>query len=285
VLTGADGRLGSAAAVELPGRGIDLLPIPGPSAGGPDLCGRSAAEALGLGRGDVVMNAAALSMPSSCRADPSGALALNSLWPAALATVCRDVGARLVHVSSDLVYSGGNPPYVEQSSAVPRSFYGWTKLLGDRMVSRICPGALIVRTSVLFGRTGALRPTFSEELLAGSVKSVHVDCWRNHTPVHWFAGMLLEAGSSSLSGLLLLAGRYSHTRAAFAETLLRAAGADSLPVQGYRPAGTPADLTLDCSRAADLLGRDLPDLAEAIEMEHPRNGRGAALPVRPPARS
>jgi dTDP-4-dehydrorhamnose reductase len=172
------------------------------------------------------------------------------------------------------VYSGGNPPYVEQSPAVPRSIYGWTKLLGDLKVSRNCPGALIVRTSVLFGRTGASRPTFSEELLAGSVKAVHVDCWRNHTPVHWFAGMLLEAARTRLCGILLLAGRHSHTRAAFAETLLRAAGVRDMPAQGYRPEGTPADLTLDCCRAAGLLRSALPDLTEAIEMEHPQLLRG-----------
>jgi len=153
---------------------------------------------------------------------------------------------------------------------VPLSVYGWTKLLGDMLVRRIDPGALIVRTSVLFGRSGAARKTFSEELLSGTVKEVHVDSWRNATSLSWFASTLLRLSGTDASGVLILCSRESHSRAAFAEMLLRAHGRQDFPIPGYRPAGVPSDLTMSPGRAGLLLGERIPGLEESIAMEMER---------------
>lgn len=223
----------------------------------------------GPGRPDLVVNAAAMSSTSDCVREPQQALAANALLPRDLARACREGGIRLVHVSTDLVYGGHVPPYTEASPCVPLSVYGWTKLLGDRAVMASCPGALVLRTSVLFGEIGASRRTFSEDLLAGSVQKVHVDSLRNHTPAHWFARAVLEAGMADVSGLLIASGLHSLSRSAFAEMLFGHLGLDGCPPAGYRPAGVPADLSLDTGRFAGLFGEP-PDPFQAFEMEYKR---------------
>lgn len=221
-------------------------------------------------RPDLVVNAAAMSSTSECAREPRRALESNALLPRDLARVCHDCGIRLVHVSTDLVYGGHVPPYTEASPCVPLSVYGWTKLLGDRAVMASCPGALVLRTSVLFGEIGSSRRTFSEDLLAGSVRNVHVDSFRNHTPARWFASAVLEAGMADVSGLLIASGLHSLSRSAFAEMLFGHLGLDGCPPAGYRPTGVPADLSLDTGRFTGLFGEP-PDPFQAFEMEYRRS--------------
>lgn len=178
-------------------------------------------ESVFPGETDHCINCAALSSRGGCAADPFSAFALNARWPARLASYCREHGKRLIHISTDLVYSGGIPPYTESSPAVPLSLYGWTKLLGDRAVLRLHPKALVVRTSVLVGKAGSKNPTFTEEMTLGRATSFFVDSFRNHTDVTLLARFLEQALLSSKSGLVLAAEPYSMSRAAYAWSLLK----------------------------------------------------------------
>lgn len=248
---------------------MEISKMAPPSSGGVDLGACDPFELLDLVRPDAVVNAAAMSTASECRIAPESAVRINYRWPRGLAKACARKGIPLVHISTDLVYSGGNPPYSESSPAVPLSLYGWTKLLGDRAVLMEHPGAAVVRTSVLFGLAGAKRHTFSEEILAGLVREVHTDSFRNHTPIHWFGGVLLDLLPHRVSGLVILAAAWSQSRSAFAEALLEHAGITDLPRLGRRPPGTPCDLTLDSSLASSRWNIPLPDLRASIAMEHP----------------
>lgn len=218
---------------------------------------------------DVAVNAAAVSSPSACAGRPAEAWAVNVLWPVELARECRSRGIPLVHFSSDLVHAGGLPPYREGSPAVPRSFYGWCKLLADGMILRNHPGALVLRTSVLFGETPGERLSFSSKLLRGEVRKVYVDSWRNHTPVRWLASIVPELLSTGARGLVVAAARYSSSRAAFAEALFAHVGRDPSELElCYSPGGTPRRLDLLPELLARLLGRDAPDLEQALSMEY-----------------
>jgi len=188
---------------------------------------------------DFVLNCAALSSRGGCVKDPVTAFMLNTLWPQKLAAFCAEKSRRLVHISTDLVYAGGIPPYTEKSPAVPRSLYGWTKLLGDIAVQRRNPSACIVRTSILVGEAGAKMTTFSEDILSGRATHFHVDCFRNHTDINALARFLSHCLYSSRSGLILAAAPYSMSRAAYAYSLLQR-DINLVPA----PHDIPHDLTL-----------------------------------------
>lgn len=215
-LTGATGRLGKTVQKEFDENWF-IHP-----------CSRSGGVNLGLAEpGDVFpdeadfcLNCAALSSRGGCSKEPFKAFLINSRWPAKLAEFCAENNRRLVHISTDLVYSGGIPPYTENSPAVPKSIYGWTKLLGDMAVLRRNPKALVARTSVLTGEAGAKTPTFTEDILAGRATMFHVDCFRNHTDITSLAVFLEKVLVSSKKGLILAAAPWSMSRAAYAFSLL-----------------------------------------------------------------
>lgn len=235
-----------------------------------DLRSPASAEELIRQGPDLVINCAALSSEGACRADPPSAFALNTLWPARLAAACSRAGAGLVHLSTDLVYSGAAPPYSELSAAVPLSLYGWTKLLGDLLLQRRFPEALVARTSVVFGPSPSKGLTFSEAVLAGRIPAFYTDSWRNHTPVGWLATTLLRLADAGASGVMLVSARWEQSRSAFAEALLRHLGRDAEGLAtAYRPEGVPETLALRPRLMEQVLGEQAPGLDRALALEYP----------------
>jgi dTDP-4-dehydrorhamnose reductase len=108
----------------------------------------------GLAPAIVVNTAAFLDVPR-CETEVAKAFALNAIAPRTLAAICRELGARLVHVSTDYVFDGaGQVPYVETDRAMPLSVYGVSKLAGEHGVLNDGGDHQVVRSSGLYG----LRP-------------------------------------------------------------------------------------------------------------------------------
>ncbi|OAH62987.1 NAD(P)-dependent oxidoreductase [Dietzia cinnamea] len=113
----------------------------------------------------VVINAAAYTDVDGAETDESGAHLVNVEGPRILAAACRERGLRLVHVSTDYVFSGevprgrggagrpdpGTAPALEPTDATdPATVYGRTKLAGEHAVLAAHPEATILRTSWLY---------------------------------------------------------------------------------------------------------------------------------------
>ena len=104
---------------------------------------------------DIVINCAAFTNVDLCETQSESAFNLNSLGPRNLARACDKVSARLVHVSTDYVFSGvSDVPFCEYDVPNPQSVYGKTKLLGEKYVETFCKKHFIVRTSWLYGKFG-----------------------------------------------------------------------------------------------------------------------------------
>ena len=88
----------------------------------------------------------------SCELDPAMSHRLNVVSAANLATVAHSFGARLVHLSSDLVFSGvGEGGYVETDPVDPVTVYGKTMVGGEEEVFATCPAAAVLRISLPMG--------------------------------------------------------------------------------------------------------------------------------------
>ena len=106
---------------------------------------------------DTVINCAAMTNVDGCEADRDAAFRANALGPRNLAMACDKIGARLIHVSTDYVFSGrpnGGVPLDECAIPAPVSAYGETKLLGEQYVQRFCRRHFIVRTAWMYGAAG-----------------------------------------------------------------------------------------------------------------------------------
>jgi dTDP-4-dehydrorhamnose reductase len=102
-------------------------------------------DAVAAARPELVVNAVGIvkQRPSAKAAIPS--LEVNALFPHRLAQVCLASGARMVHLSTDCVFSGNKGNYVESDPPDPVDLYGRTKLLGEV----IEPHCLTLRTSII----------------------------------------------------------------------------------------------------------------------------------------
>lgn len=104
---------------------------------------------------DVVINCAAATNVDGCETNEDLAFKINAIGPRNLAIVCEKIGAKLVQVSTDYVFSGqGVKPLTEFDLTVPYSVYGKTKLLGESYVREFSSKYFIVRTAWLYGRVG-----------------------------------------------------------------------------------------------------------------------------------
>ena len=103
---------------------------------------------------DLVINAAAYTNVDGCEDDRETAFAVNGDAPGYIAAACREVGAVLVHYSTDYVFDGSKTEYVESDEPNPVNVYGTSKLRGEQNIARNMDDYRIIRTSWLFGRHG-----------------------------------------------------------------------------------------------------------------------------------
>ena len=166
-------------------------------------------------------------------------------------------GARLVHVSTDLVFDGAlGRPYTEDDEPNPVMEYGRQKLAAEEAVREEAPGALIVRTSLIYGGD---EPSRHERVVFdaadGCAKvSFFTDELRSPVQVTDLAEALLAlAASSDATGVLHVAGADGVSRHEFARLVVAAAGRDqdalASGLAADHPDPRPLDCRLDSSRA------------------------------------
>lgn len=165
LITGSNGQLGRELAKNLANGYTELGPIPEELQGAQVVCVDmdemditnydavvDLVEELSL---DVIFNCAAYTNVNGCETDSDTAFRVNALGARNLAMAAERFGAKLIHVSTDYVFSGeGNTPRSEWDLCDPQSVYGKTKYLGEQYVRDFCKRYFIVRTAWLYGYEG-----------------------------------------------------------------------------------------------------------------------------------
>jgi dTDP-4-dehydrorhamnose reductase len=220
----------------------------------------------------VILHAAAVARIADCQRDPERALAVNAKAAGILAEEAGRTGARLIQVSTDLVFDGEHAPYREEATPHPLSVYGQTKAEAEKAVLAH-PGTLVVRVSLLFGPSLNGQPSFFEQqaaaLQGGQPVTLFADEWRAPLALTTAARALLELAQHPVTGILHLGGPERMSRL---EMGLRLAGYLKLPadriVAALRPATgepRPRDTALDSSQWRSLFpGHPWPSFEEAL---------------------
>ena len=192
-------------------------------------------ELFGRVRPDVVIHTAYRQEDASVNVEGS-----ENVARAAAAT-----GARLVHVSTDVVFDGRKgTPYVEDDPLSPVTEYGASKAEAERRVAAAHPEALIVRTSLI---VGGVQPS-KHELAATRPGTWFTNEIRSPIQVTDLAEALLELAELDVAGPLHVAGADALSRAELAELIARrpVATAEAPPTR-------PLDCRLDSSRAQAMI--------------------------------
>lgn len=258
VVTGGAGHLGSELVLRALARDWEVVslvhdrPPPGGEAVRVDVRDEDAVAAvLADRRPDAVVHTA-------YRLDGPDMRSTNVDGAAAVAVAAARVGARLVHLSTDLVFDGSRAePYREDDEARPLLPYGDAKLEAERRVAAADPGAVIVRTSLLYGG----REPGPQELRALDAADGRLDFAfftdEIRCPAHVadLAVAILElAARRDVAGPLHLAGPDAVSRYEFACLLAAAHGrdADAIPGMPSPPGERPRYVALDSGRAGAL---------------------------------
>lgn len=189
--------------------------------------------------------------------------AVTGAAPAAIAAACARVGARLVHISSDVVFAGTKAdPYREDDPVGPVHDYARAKVRAEEGVAAADPTAVMVRTSLLWGGAGDGGPQV--RLVADPDVTFFTDEIRNPLRVDRLALACLElADRTEIHGVLHVAGEDAVDRLTFARAVAPLAGVAAASLRG-RPgdpdAARPARIELDSSLARELLTSPLPGI-------------------------
>jgi dTDP-4-dehydrorhamnose reductase len=204
--------------------------------------------------------------------------AVNSAGTRHVARAAAKCGARLIHISSDVIFDGESRPtnqgrgnYVEEDSPSPITLYGHSKALAESEVRSSGAEAVIVRTSLIYGWRPRMARQVSwmvDDLQAGKPLCLYTDELRCPIWVESLAAAVVELAGMTYTGVLHVAGAQILSRYEFGMRLLRFHGLDPSPVipASSRESGLrrPLDCTLDCSRARALLRTPLPGVDEVL---------------------
>ena len=208
---------------------------------------------------DVVINCIGIIKQLKEAKNPLISINLNSLFPHRLAELCVATGVRMLHMSTDCVFTGGKGNYNEDDISDAEDLYGRTKLLGE--VNR--EGCLTIRTSI-FGRDFAKQSAFLEWFLSnrrGRVRG-YVNAIYTGFPTQVLARIMgdLIADHPNLSGLY----HVSSEPISKYDLLVRIRDAMGLDIEIEPHGDFYCDRSLDSSRFRAETGYPIPDWDEMI---------------------
>ncbi|PKO42141.1 MAG: dTDP-4-dehydrorhamnose reductase [Betaproteobacteria bacterium HGW-Betaproteobacteria-4] len=241
-------------------------------------------------RPSIIVNAAAWTAVDKAEAEPDLVRRINAEAPGILAEEAAELGALLVHYSTDYVFDGSKgAPYVETDPTGPLSVYGRSKLAGEEAICAVDGRSLIFRTSWVFGARG---DNFVKTILrlAREKDSLEVvdDQLGSPTPAALIAtvtGVALamvrygQPGKMAKNEIYHLAAARPVSWCEFARTIVGLAG----QMPGFKlrlkpdairpittaeyptPARRPANSRLDCTRLETDFGLQMPDWQPYLE--------------------
>lgn len=194
------------------------------------------------------------------RQNDPGLWAITAEGAANVARAAHAVGARLVHISSDVIFDGERDgAYTEADPPSPVSDYGRAKAAAEALVAGACPGAAIVRTSLIYGFAP---PDIHTRFILGIADGLRdallfSDEYRCPIFVDDLADALLELADTDFAGPINIAGSQRLSRYAFGRLIAAAHGRDPNALRPGLNAESglrrPRNCTLDITLAQKLL--------------------------------
>lgn len=224
----------------------------------------------------VVINATAHTAVDRAESEPELAFHLNAHAPATMAAACRDIGARLVHYSTDYVFDGASrTPYRVDDPTAPLGVYGASKRAGEVAILESGADHLILRTAWVYAERGS---NFLRTMLRLARERDHLrivdDQIGSPTPAWLIAEVSLALLSEAAGGVHHVVARGRTSWCGFAQAIFDEASARGLlpriprvtpiPTSAYpTPARRPAFSVLDTGTIR-ARGIALPEWRDAL---------------------
>ncbi|WP_374456486.1 NAD(P)-dependent oxidoreductase [Nocardioides sp.] len=181
--------------------------------------------------------------------------AVTATGAAHVALAAQAYGARLVLVSSDVVFSGVAIHYDESMPPDPITAYGGAKAAAETTALAVCPDVVVARTSLILGDGASQHEELVHALAGGADGALFDDEGRCPVHVGDLAAALVELAQGDHRGVLHVAGAEAMSRLELGRLIARRDGLDPAVLRGTSRAGLPGpvDVRLDSSQAGRLL--------------------------------
>jgi len=230
---------------------------------------------------EVLLNAAGMTSPDVCEVQPERAFLANAVAPQLLAECCQTRGARMIHFSTDYVFSGASHDLcTETDETHPINVYGRTKLAGERAVLKASPSALVARVSWLFGPD---KPSHPDNIIQRALQTDDLSAVDDKVSVPtsnldicgWIEQMIIRHPTTS--GVLHLCNSGIASWHSWAEAALEIAARLGVPVKTTRvqpiklasltqfKAQRPLMTRMSNARLQSLLGGEFRNWHDALE--------------------
>ncbi|MFT6451355.1 MAG: dTDP-4-dehydrorhamnose reductase [Halocynthiibacter sp.] len=232
---------------------------------------RACAEVIRQMTPSAVINAAAYTAVDAAEDDEQNATIINGHAPTMMARACAEIGAPLVHISTDYVLDGqGSTPFPTTAKTAPINAYGRSKEAGESGVRAAGGTYAILRTSWVFSSTGNnfLRTMLRLGATRDSLNVV-ADQIGGPTPARAIAEACLTIAEALKTapekrGIYHFSGAPDVSWADFARAIFEAANLKTkvhgIPSQDYpTPAKRPLNSRMDCSALHTAFGIERPD--------------------------
>lgn len=258
MVVGARGMLGRAVLEVLRDRGIEAVGIDRPLADITDA--DSVHRSINAGCG-VVINCAAYTDVDGAESNPALARAVNAVGAGLLARRCAEIGAMLVHYSTDYVFDGAaSHPYTVDHPTRPAGAYGRSKAEGEELVRASGTPYLLIRTSWLYAPWGKnFVRTIARLASEKPMLRVVNDQRGRPTSAEQLAKLTLALIESGAAGVFHATDEGECTWYEFASAVVTGLGLPAriepcTTAEFPRPAPRPAYSVLDLSRTNSLIG-------------------------------
>ncbi len=221
---------------------------------------------------EVIIHCAAIANVEVADKQPELSQRINAEAPGVIARVARQLGLKMIHISTDAVFDGSKGNYKEDDAVNPLNAYAKTKLAGERAVMQANPDAAIARV-VFYGWTlegnRSLAEFFYNNLVAGQSVNGFIDAYFNPMYVRDLAETLLEIAEANLKGIWHTFGNDTLSKYDFGVALARKFGLDESlikPVSASQGRSVVRSLNLSTNsdKLARVLGHPLPGLAQGL---------------------
>lgn len=221
---------------------------------------------------DLVISAAAYTAVDNAETERQKAKLINEIAPKKIAIACKKIGAPLIHISTDCVFSGEKElPYIETDIAEPINYYGQTKLNGEQEIINLLDDYVILRTSWVFSEFGSNFVTSMLKLGAQNdeIRIVN-DQFGNPTYAPELAKAILKIAKvkhknklATLSGVFHITGNGSVSRFQWGEKIFETKKNHDfnnvkvypIPTSEYpTPAIRPKNAILNCNKLESVYG-------------------------------
>ena len=221
-------------------------------------------EVLETVQPDCVVNLSCMEVVR-CENEPDRAHQLQVTGVKDLAGVCKEYNIRLIHLSTDTVYSGEKgSPYTLKDAPDPVSVYGRTKLAGERALQEVLDNFVIVRSALVLGKGRFRMGGFLDWMIERGARQEKIPLFSDQlrTPiiVDDLIALIFALAESSFTGTLLAGGDEGLSRVEMGEKLFTAMGTSKKLINPISmdsivsPVPPQRDLRLDTSKIIEIVG-------------------------------